>query len=86
MEGRRSAPWGESDGPQNGNQEVRRPGGGQWSGPGSEDARHGAGGIQDVAIIQSSWGPRLRAGWDVRVKRAVRLECGGRRVPEPSYL
>lgn len=46
----------------------------------------GAGGIQDVAIIQSSWGPRLRAGWDVRLKRVVRLECGGRRVPEPSYL
>lgn len=40
-------------------------------GQGQRTLRTGAGGIQDVAIIQSSRGPRLRAGWDVRPKRAV---------------
>lgn len=71
VEGRRSAPWGESDGPQNGNQEVRRPGGGQWSGPGSEDARHGGRGYPGCGHNPEQRGPRLRARWDVRPKRAV---------------
>lgn len=55
-------------------------------GQGQRTLGTGAGGIQDVAIIQSSGdqgsGPGGMCGRSAR----SRLECGGRRVPEPSYL
>lgn len=73
----------------NGNQEARKHVGGQWAGPGSEDAPGwGEEGIQDVAGVSESsrdqgWGP---GGVSGARARGSAMEGRGRRPRSPPHL